>query len=97
MVQVLDYIRAHAGYFSPDFKTWHADVFPGQEEVAWKLVPLQLLTELQEKVRSSGLGLEQSRMVIVEGFMLCNVEEVRQRLDAKLFVRLSHQTESTGG
>lgn len=57
-----------------------------------KLVPPQSLTELQEKVRSSGLDFEHTRMVIVEGFMLYNVEEVRKRFDAKLIIRLSHQT-----
>lgn len=67
-------------------------MFPGQEEAALKLVHPQLLTELQEKVRSSGLDFEHSRMVIVEDFMLYNVEEVRKRFDAKLFFCLSHQT-----
>ena len=92
MAQVLDYIKANAGKTPPDFQSWQADVFPGQDEIALKLVSSEVLAELCRRVQASGIDFESSKMVVVDGLMLYNIEEIRRRLDARLFLRLSHET-----
>lgn len=90
MVQVLDYIKANAGKTPTDFKSWQADVFPGQDQKALGLVEEQLLSDLHKSVKTCGVDFRDLILVIVEGFMLYNVQAVQKKLDAKLFIRLSY-------
>ena len=94
MAQVLDYVKANAGKTPPDFKSWQSDVFPGQKELALRLVRPSLITELRQKVQTSGIDFdvenEKLRIVLVEGMMLYNIPEIRKRLDIRLFLRISH-------
>lgn len=93
MGEVLDYVKGHGGRTPEGFKSWQADVFPGQDERAAKFAGGEVLVEMRKKVEESGVlggsGLAR-RMVIVEGFMLFNVPDIREWFDARLFVRLSH-------
>lgn len=92
MVQTLDYIQANAGKTPPDFESWQADAFPGQEERALKVVSLAKPRELSKKVKRFGWVLGGSKLVIVDGFTLYNIEKIRRRLDIRLCIRLSYET-----
>ncbi|MCJ1242675.1 ribosylnicotinamide kinase [Varicellaria rhodocarpa] len=92
MAQVLDYVKTNSGKTPTDFKSWQADVFPGQDEIALRLVPLPLIAELHQLVEASTIDFSNLRIVVVEGMMLYSIEEVRERIDARLFLRLSRQT-----
>ena len=92
MVQVLDYVKTNFGQTPPDFKSWQADVFPGQDDIARRLVPPPLIAELYRRVEASSIDFGNMIIVVVEGMMLYNIKEVRERIDARLFLRLSHQT-----
>ncbi len=94
---MLDYVKTHGGSVPGDFKSWQADVFPGQDARALEMVGKEVLGEMRGVVEesrvfsstgSSGQG-QGVRMVILEGFMLFNVAEIRERCDVRLFVRLS--------
>lgn len=92
MREVLDYVNEHGGKTPEGFVSWQADVFPRQDERALNLAGEELLVEMREKVEESGVlggldsGQEAREMVVVEGFMLFNVPEIRERCDACLFV-----------
>ena len=92
MAHVLDYVKANVGKTPPDFKSWQADVFPGQKEIALRLVTPSLIAELRQRVETSGIGFENFSIVVVEGMMLYNIVEVQKRIDIRLFLRLSHKT-----
>lgn len=94
MGQVIDHVSTNGGNIPTDFKSWQADVFPGQDTRALGMVNRGLLEELKNKVAAHSIqngGEVATRMVIIEGFMLYNIPEIRDRLDCRLFVRLSHK------
>ena len=90
MAQVLDYVKANGGKTPPGFKSWQADVFPGQDKNALKLVPENLIKDLAGRVRSSGIDFRNVRLVLVDGFLLYNIEAISSRLNTRLFMRLTH-------
>lgn len=93
MGEVLDFVKGNGGRTPGDFESWQADVFAGQVEKALELAGDEVVIEMRKEVEGSGVlgGSGQGvRMVIIEGFMLYNVPEIRERLDVRLFVRLSH-------
>ena len=90
MARVLDHMRSHDGIPPADFKSWQDEVFPGQEEKALKIVSMELIDNLKSKVQKSGVDLQATKLVILDGFLLFQNPEIRKRLDLKLFFRLSH-------
>lgn len=88
---VLGYMSLHEGAMPKDFKGWQEDVFPEAGDKALETVDEEAIKRLQEEVRSSGIDLENKRLVVVDGFLLYHNEKVRERLDAKLFLRLSRR------
>ena len=90
LVETLDYVKANGAKPPSNFTSWQSDVFPGQEARALRMVPQDTLKQLRDKV-SSQLGDAKYTIVIIEGFLLYHLSEVRRRLDGKLFVRLDHQ------
>lgn len=94
LIETLDYIKAKEGSEFPEgFKSWQLDVFPDQEAGALKMVSGDLLRDLSESVsaRLQAAAAETYSIVIVEGFLLYHLAEIRRRLDCRLFLRLSHE------
>ena len=89
LVETLDYVKANEGQPPEKFKSWQSDVFPDQEARALRMVPKDILKRLSDQV-SEQLGCAQYSIVILEGFLLYHLSDVRTRLDGKLFVRLDH-------
>lgn len=67
-----------------------SDVFPGQEARALQMISKDTLKQLSDKI-SEQLGDVKYTVVVIEGFLLYHLSDVRRRLDGKLFVRLDHQ------
>ena len=90
LVETLDYVKANGGKPPEKFKSWQSNVFPDQEGRALRMVPKDTLKQLSDKISEQ---LEDARysIVIMEGFLLYHLSDVRRRLDGKLFVRLDHQ------
>lgn len=89
LIETVDYARKSGGRVPEDFTSWQTEVFPGQEERALGMVEGLVLKNLQEKVDSQ-LGGCRYKLIILEGFLLYHRANVRERLDAKLSVRLDH-------
>ncbi|KAI9789932.1 MAG: ribosylnicotinamide kinase [Peltula sp. TS41687] len=86
-------VKAHGGNVPSDFQSSQDAVYPGQEQKAIQKVSPQLLRDLQEQVERSGLDLAAlGRIVIVDGFLLFINEAVREKFDARLLLRLKHET-----
>ena len=97
MCEILDYMKIHNGRLPEDFKSWQADVFPGQQRKATELVSKQLVektrTKAQQEQRLAAHGSSIfPRLVLLEGFLLYHDPRIRDRLDLCLFLRLSHAT-----
>ena len=90
LVQTLDHVKANGGNPPENFTSWQSDVFPDQEARALRMVPKDTLEQLSDKVFEQ-LGDAKYSVVIIEGFLLYHLSDVRRRLDGKLFVRLDHQ------
>ena len=90
LVETLDHVKANWGDPPENFTSWQSDVFPDQEARALQMVPKDTLKQLSDKV-SEQLGDAKCTVVIIEGFLLYHLSDVRRRLDGKLFVRLDHQ------
>jgi uridine kinase len=91
---ILDYLKANHGWTPIGFRSWQAEVFPGQHSRALELVSEDVLQELRKKVNECGVLQRKespAKMAIVEVFMLYNVPRIRERLECRLFVRLSHK------
>ncbi len=86
LVETLDYVKANGG--KPPEK--QSNVFPDQEATALRMVPKDTLKQLSDKV-SEQLEDANYSIVIMEGFLLYHLPDIRRRLDGKLFVRLDHQ------
>lgn len=56
------------------------------------MVSSALLSDLQIYLKEADLGHSQTRMVLVDGFLLYHDLAIRERLDVRLFLRLSHDT-----
>jgi nicotinamide/nicotinate riboside kinase len=87
MSEVLDYMKLHDATPPFDFKSWQEEVFPGRQERALATVPAEVIEKLKTKVQNCG----DTRLVIVDGFLLYHHPANRKRLDIKLFFRLSHK------
>lgn len=70
--------------------SWQSDVFPDQEMRALRMVGRNTMEWLSDKV-SEQLGDLRHTIVIIEGFLLYHLPDVRRRLNGKLFVRLDHE------
>ena len=90
LVETLDYVKASGGKPPENFTSWQSDVFPGQEARALQMISKDTLKQLSDKV-SEQLGEAKYTIVIIEGFLLYHLADVRRRLDGRLFVRLDHQ------
>ncbi|KAJ5923269.1 nicotinamide riboside kinase 1 [Penicillium verhagenii] len=98
--ETLDYMKSHHGRLPEDFKSWQADVFPKQQMKAIELVPTELMENMRAKVQQAHRlsGQDSSRdlltttIVFVDGFLLYHEPSIRDRLDLRLFLRLSHET-----
>lgn len=65
-------------------------MLPGQEEKALKAVPERLVESLKAEIGRSRLDLSETKLVILEGFLLFHNLEIGKRLDLKFLCRLSH-------
>ena len=93
MGEVIDYVKVQ-GTTPERFNSWQAGVFPGQDTRALRMIDSNMLEDLREQVRASRVfedEVEGERLVIMEGFLLYNMPDIRKRLDTRLFVKLSHQ------
>ena len=86
LCDVLEYMKLHDGAPPSDFESWQEGVFPGREEKALATVP----SELIEKLKTKYQGYDgDTRLVLVDGFLLYHNPAIMERLDIKLFFRLS--------
>lgn len=91
IANVLDHMRGHNGLPPEDFKSWQDEVFPGQEEKALLIVPKEVVVNLRDQVLSKeNLDFKSLKLVLADGFLLYQNSSSRERLDVKLFFRLSH-------
>jgi uridine kinase len=91
MANVLDHMRRHSGVPTEDFKSGQDEVFPGQEEKALSTVSKELVDNLREQVTKANLDFTSIKLVFVDGFLLNQNRTMRERLDVKLFFRLSQK------
>ena len=93
MGEVIDYVKVQ-GTTPEGFNSWQAGVFPGKDTRALRMIDSSILEALREQVRARRIfedEVEGKRLVIVEGFLLYNMPDIRKRLDTRLFVKLSHK------
>ena len=88
LVETLDYVKANGGKPPEKLKSWQSNVF--QEATALQMVPMDTLKQLSDKI-SEQLGDANHSIVIMEGFLLYHLPDIRRRLDGKLFVRLDRR------
>jgi nicotinamide/nicotinate riboside kinase len=92
MTSVLDHMRSHGGLPPEDFKSWQDEVFPGQEEKALLTVPKGVVDNLRDQVfTKENIDVKAFKLVLVDGFLLYQNPAIRERLDVKLFFRLSYK------
>lgn len=89
MAEVLDQVRASEGVIPKLHKSWQIDVYPDQEDRALKMVPRDLLEKKQAKIAKQLEG-SQFTLVLIEGFLLYNMDKISRRLDGRLFIRLDY-------
>ena len=90
LVETLDYVKANGGKPPENLTSWQSEVFPDQEARALRMVPKDTLKQLSDQV-SEQLENAKYTIVVMEGFLMHHLSDVRRRLDGKLFVRLDHQ------
>jgi hypothetical protein len=91
-------MRGHNGLPPEDFKSWQDEVFPGQEEKALLIVPKQVVVNLRDQVLAKeNLDFKSLKLVLIDGFLLYQNSSSRERLDVKLFFRLSAELRKKGG
>lgn len=90
LVETLDYAKTNGGKPPENFKSWQSEVFPGHKASALRMVPKDTLKQLSDKVPAQLEDAEYS-IVIMEGFLLYHMADIRTRLDGKPFIRLDHQ------
>ncbi|KAJ5765692.1 nicotinamide riboside kinase 1 [Penicillium odoratum] len=96
--ETLDYMKSHNGRLPDGFKSWQADVFPNLRLKAIELAPVELMENMRAKVQqaqrlaghNSSRDLVAAKIVFVDGFLLYHEPSIRNRLDLRLFLRLSH-------
>jgi len=92
MATVLDYMDANNGELPTDFSSWQEDVFPGQAEKALAQVDPEKLEVIRGVIKNKLGDTSLTKVVIVEGSLLYHDPAIRERLDLKLLLRLSHDT-----
>ncbi|KAL9617192.1 MAG: hypothetical protein Q9160_007997 [Pyrenula sp. 1 TL-2023] len=91
LVETLDYVKTNGGALPEGFQSWQANVFPGQEARALRMIPEEHLIRLRDNASRQLPKYATYVIVILEGFLLYHRDDVRRRLDGKLFVRLDHE------
>lgn len=91
MAKVLDHMKGHNGLPPEDFKSWQDEVFPGQEEKASLTISKEVVDNLKLQVAKENLDFKSIKLVFVDGFLLYQNPIIRERLDVKLFFRLSYK------
>lgn len=90
LIETLNYVKASGGKLPEIHKSWQSEVFPDQEARAHRMLSKDTIKQLTDRVTEQLEGAKHS-IVIMEGFLLYHMHEVRRRLNGKLFVRLDHQ------